>query len=134
MCVQVRGVFADEYHWSVKEHQNALARSLVEGVGGTRARAHTHDGSTPSVASLRARSAALESHRCVVRAAGSYLEAFNMTKVRPGGRRGVLDRERNALKGKFVEDCVHWCLPGPLDEITRLLLAYLNHLASRRPA
>ena len=56
---------------------------------------------------------------------GSYLEAFGMTKVRPGGRRGVLDRERNALKNKTVEDCVHWCLPGPLDEITRLLLAYL---------
>jgi hypothetical protein len=59
------------------------------------------------------------------RIGGSYLEFFNATRLRPGGRRGILDREKNALQNKTIEDCVHWCLPGPLDEISRWLLAYL---------
>jgi len=47
----------------------------------------------------------------VERVGGSYLEFFHASKQRPGGRRGLLDRERNALKNRTVEDCVHWCLP-----------------------
>ena len=39
-----------------------------------------------------------------------YWDIFNATMMRPGGRR----------------DCAHFCLPGPLDEMTRELLAYLT--------
>ena len=63
--------------------------------------------------------------RAVDSVGGSYIEAFPATRVRPGGRRGILDRERNALRNRTVEDCVHWCLPGPLDAFSRLILAYL---------
>ena len=42
-----------------------------------------------------------------------YLNTFVATSMRPGGRLHPLD-------------CNHFCLPGPLDEWTRLLLAFLT--------
>ena len=67
------------------------------------------------------------SRQAVEGVGGSYFEAFHATMVRPGGHRGVLDRAGNAARNRtVVEDCVHWCLPGPLDSLTRLLLAYLS--------
>ena len=49
--------------------------------------------------------------RGLVEAEGhTYLDTYQQTALRPGGHH----RSRH--------DCVHWCLPGPPDEWTRLLL------------
>ena len=54
--------------------------------------------------------------RSLVEAEGhSYLDTYQQTALRPGGHH----RSRH--------DCVHWCLPGPPDEWTRLLLLIWLH-------
>ena len=40
-----------------------------------------------------------------------YINTFVATSLRPGGR-------------LHPDDCNHFCLPGPVDEWTRLLLAF----------
>ncbi len=53
-----------------------------------------------------------------------YLDVYRATSMRPGGYN--LLRPRGSRHA--VIDCGHYCLPGPLDEWTRLLLvAMLNH-------
>ena len=54
--------------------------------------------------------------RSLVEAEGhAYLDTYQQTALRPGGHH----RSRH--------DCVHWCLPGPPDEWTRLLLMLWLH-------
>ena len=50
------------------------------------------------------------SHKVAADYGLKFWDIFNATLVRPGGRR----------------DCAHWCLPGPLDDLTLELLAYLT--------
>ena len=55
------------------------------------------------------------SHSLAVSHGLRYWDVFNATLMRPGGRR----------------DCAHFCLPGPIDELTRELLGYLRLLSQR---
>ena len=42
----------------------------------------------------------------------AYLDVTRATAMRPGGRHSAR------------KDCVHWCLPGPVDDWARMLLAW----------
>ena len=55
----------------------------------------------------------------VERAGHAYLDTYTQTAMRPGGHH------------PSRHDCVHWCLPGPPDEWTRLLLLLLLHGSPR---
>jgi len=61
--------------------------------------------------------------RRLVEAAGhAYLDTYTQTALRPGGHH------------PSRHDCVHWCLPGPPDEWTRLLLLLWLHDSPARHA
>ena len=52
--------------------------------------------------------------RKIARRAGvTFMDVWEQTKVRPGGHRRS-------------DDCVHYCLPGPVDAWSQLLLAFLT--------
>ena len=47
-----------------------------------------------------------------------YLDVYYATSLRPGGHRPAM-----GAGGKGT-DCMHYCLPGPIDDWARLLMAF----------
>ena len=41
---------------------------------------------------------------------GVYMDTYYATRFRPGGRN--------------LPDCLHWCLPSPMDEFVRVMLSF----------
>ncbi|KAG6480627.1 protein trichome birefringence-like 26 [Zingiber officinale] len=53
------------------------------------------------------------------------LDTYHLSLMRPDGHPGPYRRYHPDLTKKPQEDCLHWCLPGPIDTWNELLIAIL---------
>ncbi|XP_064950103.1 protein trichome birefringence-like 26 [Musa acuminata AAA Group] len=62
------------------------------------------------------------------------LDTYHLSLLRPDGHPGPYRRFHPDISKKLQNDCLHWCLPGPIDTWNEMLMEILMNEAELRSA